>query len=197
MAVKGVRRVELNALESDWVDVNLLLLGKQRRDLDLSSSDITARIFRLREIFVKALDKTHAQFGLKPRMFLVLAALYRSGPPYTLSPADLMRYLMWSSGGLSQLLDRMVDARLITRQADPDDGRGVLVKLSSEGERVIDAVLSAHYQAEHRLVAGLSKSELSTLATLLRKLLIAVEGPQVPPNHSPARARRSRIKAVR
>jgi DNA-binding MarR family transcriptional regulator len=197
MAVKTVRRAELNALESDWVDVNLLLLGKQRRDLDLSSSDITARIFRLREIFVKVLDRTHAQFGLKPRMFLVLAALYRSGPPYTLSPANLMRHLMWSSGGLSQLLDRMVSARLISRQADLDDRRGVLVRLSAEGQRVMDAVLSAHYQAEHRLVAGLSKSELSTLATLLRKLLIAAEGPQVPPSKGVPRASRSRIKVVR
>ena len=34
------------------------------------------------------------RFGLKPRMFLVLAALYRSGAPYRLTPASLMRHLI-------------------------------------------------------------------------------------------------------
>jgi len=138
MAAKGnVQGAKLSAVETDWVDVNLSLLGARRPDLDLSGSDVTARIFRLREIFVKALDNVHGQFGLKPRMFLVLAALYRSGQPYALSPASLMRYLMWTSAGLSQLLDRMASADLIRRQPDPNHGRGVLVALSPEGKRVL------------------------------------------------------------
>src|SRR5579872_3977256 len=102
------------AAESDWVDVNLSLLNAQRPDLDLSSANITARIFRLREIFAKGLDEIHAQFGLKPRTFPLLAALYRSGPPFALSPAELMRNLMWTSGGISQMLDRLQNAGLIT-----------------------------------------------------------------------------------
>lgn len=191
----NARRAELGESESDWVDVNLSLVGDRLPGLDLSGSDVTARIFRLREIFVKALDKTHAQFGLKPRMFLVLAALYRSGPPYTLSPASLMRYLMWSSGGLSQLLDRMTKAGFIRRQADPNDGRGVLVTLSPEGERIIVAVFTVHCRAELRLISGLSKAEHSTLVELLRKLLIAAEGPQITPTKTPRG--RVHVKAVR
>lgn len=197
MAARGsAKPAALDAPETDWVDVNLKLLGARRRDLNLAGSDITARIFRLREIFVKALDATHAQYGLRPRMFLVLAALYRTGRPYSLSPANLMRYLMWSSGGLSQLLDRMVTAGLIRRQADPNDGRGVLVMLSPEGERVISAVLAAHCRTELRLIAALSESDHRTLVALLRKLLIAAEGPQAPLLDNAAK-RRARVKAVR
>lgn len=191
----NVRQSELREPKSDWVDVNLALLGDRLPGLDLSGSDVTARIFRLREIFIKALDKSHAQFGLKPRMFLVLAALFRSGPPYTLSPASLMRYLMWSSGGLSQLLDRMAKAGLIRREADPHDRRGVLVTLSPQGERTIVAVLGVHCRTELRFISSLSKAEHSTLVGLLRKLLLAAEGPQI----RPVRAARDRVhvKAVR
>ena len=166
--------------EVDAVDVNLSLLAEQRPELDYRGSHVTARLFRLRELFVDALAKVHGQFGLKPRMFLVLAALYRSGPPYRLSPAELNRYLMWTSAGLSQLLDRMVAAGLIRRLPNPRDHRGVLVSLSAEGARVIAAVLDLHCQAEIRLIAPLSEAERRSLVFLLRKLLLATEGPQMP-----------------
>ena len=189
------KRSDATKQDADWVDVNLALLAERLPRLDLSGSNVTARIFRLREIYVKTLDKTHAQFELKPRMFLVLAALYRSGRPYTLSPASLMRYLMWSSAGLSQLLDRMARAGLIRRQSHPNNGRGVLVMLLPEGERVIVAAFPVHCRTELRLISGLSKTEHSTLVALLRKLLIAVEGPQVAP--TPSSRRRVPVKAVR
>ncbi|MBM3571581.1 MAG: MarR family transcriptional regulator [Alphaproteobacteria bacterium] len=178
---------------ADWVDVNLDLLGAQRPDLDLSGSHITARVFRLREIFVKTLDRVHAQFGLKPRMFLVLAALYRSGPPYMLSPADLMRYLMWTSAGLSQLLDRMVAAGLIARRPDREDRRGVRVILSPRGRRVIDDVLDMHCHAELQLIGALNRAQLRLLVDLLRQLIIAAEGPRQSPRVAqPRRVRRHR-----
>lgn len=167
--------------EADIADINLWLLGRQRPDLNLNGSEITARLFRLREIFVASLDRVHARFGLKPRMFLVLAALYRSGKPYKLSPASLMRHLMWSSAGLSQLLDRMVAAGLIARQAAPKKRRGVLVALTPHGEGIIEAVLDMHCSAELRLIGALSEAERRALVDLLRKLLIAAEGPQALP----------------
>lgn len=166
---------------NDWVDGNLRLLGEERPDLDLSGSEITARLFRLREIFVKRLDQVHAQFGLRPRMFLVLAALYRSGAPYKLSPASLMRHLMWTSGGLSQLLDRMEAGRLICRRKAVNGGRGVEVGLLPDGRRIIAAILDVHCQTELQLIAPLDKGEQRSLVALLRKLLIAVEGPKLLP----------------
>lgn len=179
MAKKRNARQPVNRLKTDWVDVNLSPLGTRLPTLDLADSAVTARIFRLRAIFIRAVDRTHAEFGLKPRMFLVLSALYRSGRPYTLPPAALTRYLMWSSGGLSQLLDRMTSAGLITRQSDPNDGRGVLVALTAKSQQMMVALYSAHSRTERRLISGLSKSDREALVSLLRKLLISIEGPQI------------------
>lgn len=165
--------------DTDWVDRNLWLLGGERPDLDLSGSQITARIFRLREIFVGKLDLVHRQFGLKPRMFLVLAALYRSGSPYQLTPARLMRHLMWSSGGVAQLLDRMEAEGLIRREKGAKGSRGVQVCLLPRGRRVVSSVLEMHCEAELRLIAPLDRREQATLVALLRKLLLAADGPRV------------------
>ena len=66
-----VRRADLPEAHADWVDVNLALLAERLPGLDVSASHVTARIFRLREILVKALDKEHAQVGLKPRVAVV------------------------------------------------------------------------------------------------------------------------------
>lgn len=174
---KVLRQMRRVPGRTDWVDGNLRLLGEERPDLDLSGSEITARVFRLREIFVRRLDQVHAQFGLRPRMFLVLAALYRSGAPYKLSPASLMRHLMWTSGGLSQLLDRMEAGHLIRRRKAIKRGRGVEVGLLPEGRRIIAEILDVHCQTELQLIAPLEKGEQRSLVALLRKLLIAAEGP--------------------
>lgn len=179
MAEKLSPRQAAGKSKADWVDVNLSPLGARLPALDLSGSEITARIFRLREIFIQAVDRTHADFGLKPRMFLVLSALYRSGRPYTLPPATLTRYLMWSSGGLSQLLDRMTSAGLITRHSDPNDGRGVLVALTAKSQQMMLALYNAHSRTERGLISGLNRSDREALVRLLRKLLISIEGAQI------------------
>lgn len=171
----------------DWVDGNLWLLGRERPDLDLSGSQITARIFRLGELYAKKLDGLHSQFGLKPRMFLVLAALYRSGPPYKLAPANLMRHLMWSSAGLAQLLDRMEAAALIQRRKNGGGRRGVLVSLLPKGRQIIAELLRVHCAAEMRLIETLSPGERESLVSVLRKLLIAAEGPRLHPSGAAAR----------
>jgi DNA-binding MarR family transcriptional regulator len=152
------------ASNGDWVDVNLSQIAVRLPSLDLTGSAITARIFRLREILLRAVDGTHAQFGLKPRMFLVLSALYRSGRPYVLSPAALTNYLMWSSGGVAQLLNRMTRAGLIARHSDPDDGRGVLVSLTSRSEEMMVELYEAHSDTERRFLSGLTASDRTALA---------------------------------
>ena len=161
----------------DAVDINLSLLAKRRPDLDLRGSEITARLFRLREIFVKALDQVHERFGLRPRMFLVLGALYRSGPPYKLSPSALARSLMWSSAGLSQLLDRMQAAGLIRREAHPEDRRALQVSMTATGERTIAELYGTHCNTELRLITALSETERRALVGLLRQLVVGMEGP--------------------
>ena len=70
---------------------------------------------------------------------------------------------------------RLAERGLVTRTANPADGRGVLVQLTPEGRRRVDAALADLVQSEEALVAALSAEERGTLAAILRRLLTAQE----------------------
>jgi DNA-binding MarR family transcriptional regulator len=105
----------------------------------------------------------------------LLAALRRSGPPYELNPTQLMRATLLSSGGMTKRLDRLVEAGLVERRADPADRRGVLVGLTPHGKAVVDNALEAHVANEERLLRSLTPADRRTLDGMLRTLLADLE----------------------
>lgn len=108
------------------------------------------------------------RFGLKLGEFDVLSALRRAGD---VTPTELYRSLMLSSGAITHRLDRLEEAGLVDRREDPRDERGFRVALTRKGKELIEKAIVAHVDNEERLLAGLSKSEQETLSGLLRKLL--------------------------
>src|SRR5690606_23499086 len=103
--------------------------------------------------------------------FDVLATLRRSGPPYRLSPGDLVATTMVSSGTMTNRLDQLEKAGLIERSHNPDDRRGVIIALTAKGFALVDEAVSAHVENEHRLIQGLDAQERAALGGLLRKFL--------------------------
>lgn len=78
---------------------------------------------------------------------------------------------MVTSGAMTARLDRLEKAGLIAREPNPQDRRGVVVRLTPKGREVIDKAVTAHVQNEHRILSGLSKADCDSLAELLTKLL--------------------------
>ncbi|WP_353890452.1 MarR family transcriptional regulator [uncultured Aliiroseovarius sp.] len=120
--------------------------------------------------------KTWAEHGLNAASFDMLASLRRAGPPYALSPGDLMASTMVISGTMTHRVDQLEKARLVTRVRNPNDGRSLLVSLSDKGFEIIDAAVTDHVAAQARLAAHLSLDERAHLDDLLRTLLQALEG---------------------
>jgi DNA-binding MarR family transcriptional regulator len=106
----------------------------------------------------------------------VLVALRRSGAPFRLTPTDLARQRMMTSGGMTPVIDRLEREGLVKRLPNPADRRGSLVELTRAGRRKVDAAMVRHADAEQRLVEHLDPREREQLAALLRKLLLGVEG---------------------
>jgi DNA-binding MarR family transcriptional regulator len=63
----------------------------------------------------------------------------------------------------------------VARSADPSDRRGILVDLTTEGLKLVDAVVTANTEEEKQLLAGLTGDDVGSLASLLRKLLSHLE----------------------
>jgi DNA-binding MarR family transcriptional regulator len=110
-------------------------------------------------------------FGLRFIDYSVLRVLELVGEPHRMSPTELSDIVVRSSGGMTQILDRLERAGLVARTPDPADRRKVLVALTDEGMRTADAA-NARYAAEReRLLADLSPAEVQRLDEAIHRLL--------------------------
>jgi DNA-binding MarR family transcriptional regulator len=159
----------------DHVSIILAQWAAERPDLDTSPMGIVGRISRLSLVVEKELEPVFAQFGLNHWSFDMLATLRRAGAPYRLSPTELFRSMMVTSGTMTNRIDRLTEKGLVRRVPDPEDRRGILVELTQQGRELIDRALISHVANEARLLQPLAREEQQNLATLLRKWLSSLE----------------------
>ena len=62
---------------------------------------------------------------------------------YRLTPTEIYRSLMISSGGLTHRLGRLEAAGLVARDPSAEDGRSLAVRLTEEGRRRVEAAFRA------------------------------------------------------
>lgn len=161
----------------DHVDVVLAQWHAERPDLDVSPMAIIGRLSIAARLIDAELARTFAAHGLDAASFDVLATLRRAGAPYELTPTELMRSAMLTSGAITQRLDRLEARGLIARTPNARDGRGVLATLTAAGRVVIDRSLPDHLQTEHRLLSSLTPQQREDLEHTLRQLIEALSGP--------------------
>ncbi|MEU7746660.1 MarR family transcriptional regulator [Nonomuraea sp. NPDC049158] len=154
---------------TDHVDRVLEQWAEQRPDLDVSPMAIIGRLSRLSRLIGTELTRTFSAHELDSASFDVLATLRRNGR--SLTPAELMKSAMVTSGAITQRLDRLQSRGLVSRTPSEKDGRVVHVALTEEGRALIDRALPDHVETEHRLLAALSEPRRAALAGELKELL--------------------------
>lgn len=159
----------------DRIDKILEQWRRERPDLDPVAMGLFGRIRNLTLHLSREMEKTFARFGLNAANFDMLATLRRSGEPYALSPSDLMDTMMVTSGTMTNRIDQLEKAGLVARSQNPNDGRSVLISLTSKGFELIDAAVTAHVETQARLVSTLSENERTALDGLLRTYLASFE----------------------
>ena len=149
--------------------------ARELPDLDTTPMAILGRAYRLSNLVRPSIEANFASFGLDRGEFDVISTLRRSGPPYRLTPTDLYRSLMISSGGLTHRLVRLEKAGLVRREKSAEDGRSLLVVLTEEGVRRTEAAFRADMASESRFLAALDPRKSAALAGLLKELLSELE----------------------
>jgi len=159
----------------DRVDKILAQWNRERPELEVGPMGLIGRISRLSLILRTEMERTWAKFDLNPASFDVLATLRRSGPPYRLSPGDLIASTMVTSGTMTNRIDKLVAAGLVERTPNPEDGRGFLIGLSGKGFSLIDEAVTAHVETQRRLLAVLTEGERTQLDGALRAFLEKID----------------------
>lgn len=159
----------------DRVDKIRAQWNRERPDLDVAPMELIGRFMRISRHLSLGMDKTFAAHGLNGASFDVLATLRRSGPPYRLSPGDLLATMMVTSGTMTNRIDQLENAGLVERIHNPKDGRSVIISLTDKGFAMVDAAVTAHVKTQAKLTSGLSARERATLNKLLVKYLRSFE----------------------
>ncbi|CAD0214356.1 hypothetical protein AGRHK599_LOCUS2867 [Rhizobium rhizogenes] len=155
----------------DHVDHILAQWRKERPDLDVGPMGLLGRLHRLSTHLGREVEAVLLKHGISSSAFDVLATLRRSGPPYRLSPGDLLAMTMVSSGTMTNRIDQLEKAGLVERIHNPQDRRSVLISLTERGLAVVEDAVGAHVENQHRLVAHLSEEERAALNGLLKRFL--------------------------
>ncbi|MET3613220.1 DNA-binding MarR family transcriptional regulator [Rhizobium aquaticum] len=155
----------------DDIDRIVAQWNRERPDLDVAPMALIGRLGRLREKIVREQEKVFGRFGLNSAGFDVLATLRRHGAPYALSPGALMDSMMITSGTVTNRIDQLEKAGLVSREPNPEDRRSMIVALTPEGLRLIDEAVTAHVENQHRIVGPLSSDERMALNALLSSFL--------------------------
>lgn len=123
-----------------------------RRDYErLLAFRIALRQFqRWSEDQAQAAGLTHVQHQL----LVAIKGHQGSRPP---ALGDLAGYLLLRSHSTGELVDRAEKAGLVERVPDINDGRVVRVRLTKDGERVVQKLSRAHLEHLHELAAALDE----------------------------------------
>lgn len=96
-------------------------------------------------------------------------------PEFALKPSDLIKVSLLTSGAVTNRIDRVQARGLVVREPDPNDRRGVIVRLTPEGKALADEAIARHFDAMAGLLRPLGRQEADKLAAMLSTLLFAIE----------------------
>ena len=111
-----------------------------------------------------------ARHGLTLAEFAILEVLYHKGP---LLLGEVQRKVLVTSGGITYLVDRLVEKGLVKREECAEDRRARYAVLTPAGTTLIRKIFPQHAVSIEQAVSGLSTSEQREATQLLRKLGLA------------------------
>lgn len=153
----------LMKIASDW--------KKKRPDMDFEDSLLILAVLRCAVELQLKTEEVFSRFDLNTATFGVMVTLYRSSPPEGMTPGEISRHVLVSPGSVTNRLDRLVERKLISRHASVHDRRVHYIRLTSDGEKLVETVLPLHLENERKLLEGLGPLQKRKLKDLILDVL--------------------------
>lgn len=155
----------------DLVDEVVENFAAELPHIDHCLLEAVSRIIATARILEDSAAETLKQYELAYTDFDVLGMLRTSGPPYELSPAELLRFTLVTSGSMTSCIDRLEKAELVERRINEADRRGRIVALTRTGRDLIERALDQRYAAAQPIMQRLDTVEVAQMNALMKKLV--------------------------
>jgi DNA-binding MarR family transcriptional regulator len=136
---------------------------------------LTAAVIRLARQLEIGRRETLAARDLEVWEYDVLVALREADQPAGLSPSALIAATLVASGTMTNRIDRLARRGFVTREPDPADRRGVLVRLTTSGRRRVDQARGDVRNAEAHALGALGTRKRQQLAAAVTEAMAAFE----------------------
>ena len=158
-------------MEKDIIDDLISDWNKERPELDTDAMHLVGRILKIGKTLEKRANSSLSDCGIHYTDLDVLATLRRSGDPFELTPKELMKSVLITSGAMTALLDRLTKLELIYRSPDSNDGRIKRAGLTEKGIEIIDSAIEIRFEEARNSISILTEQEQEQLIPLLKKLM--------------------------
>lgn len=155
---------------ADLIDSLVAEWRQERPGTAPEPMQVVGRIIRLARGYEEDVARMLRPHGLSYSDFDVLATLRRSGKPYELTPTQLQKNVLLSSGAMTACLRRLEAAGYVSRAAGQADRRRLSAKLTAAGVGIVERLIDARFELARASLGGLSPAQLAELERLLRRL---------------------------
>lgn len=156
----------MDAVADDW--------RREMPEHDSPEFELIMRAGRLAQLLEEALSACLIPWNLTKADFGVLRTLRTAGAPYELRPTDIGNRLLLTSGGVSNVINRLERLGLAERIPDRSDGRISWVRLSRAGTEVAEDTMRAWSAAQRQMFAGVDPPLACQASDALREVLLAL-----------------------
>ena len=153
------------------IDETIQTWAEQRPDLDFASMSLSLKLNSIVRAVSDEISRQLEDTGINLGEFDVLATLRRHGRGATLTPKEIAAATFVTPSGLTSRLARLEKMSLISRHADPSDGRGALIKITPAGKRVADRGIEIVLATEDRYMNELSTQMKKGLDQSMTRLI--------------------------
>jgi DNA-binding MarR family transcriptional regulator len=170
--------------------------------LDAAGQSAWLSLLQARSTVLDAVEEDLERAGSIPLAWVEVLLQVVNGPGGRLRMQDIAHYVLLSKSGVTRLIDRMVDAGMISRESHEKDRRVVYAGATAKGREALRAALPVFSESLNRhFVEVLTKAELRMLGATLAKVVDAAGVPptacptSIPPEPAVAgRMARSRVR---
>jgi DNA-binding MarR family transcriptional regulator len=129
--------------------------GKQTRPVrDSDYRQLADFRFAIRS-FLEFSEQAARSAGITPQQHQALLAIRGVNEPVGASVGMIAERLRVRHHSAVELVNRLAAARLVIRKEDPQDGRRVLVALTSKAEKILQSLSATHVEELRRLKPAL------------------------------------------